>query len=626
MTTPAGPRPRDFAVARTTNDLDQVIDVETPEQVVFSYTIAGVGSRAAAAILDVLVLTITFLILAIVVNVAGGAFFSRRTSNVSGAWIVALIIIMWFVALWGYFVLFEALWDGQTPGKRHLGLRVVQDGGYAVTFAASAVRNLVRAIDMQPGLTYAVGMVSAMVSKSGKRLGDLMAGTIVVREAVTHVPVAAQGIVATGDPAAAPVATLLTDEEYAVLERYVVRRQTLAPDRRAEFAQRLAERFRPRAPGIDGNDPAFVVQLFERERSARSRGVAAHAATGAGRAHHAIVAEGAARWSDFAKRLERARAMGLRHMPEDEVSEFVGRYRELATDLARLQTAAGGRDLDTVFYLSRLVAGGHNLLYRGTPVGWAAVWRYLGVTVPRELRRSWRPIALSAFLIFAPAAAAWIAVVRHPEMVGALVPPSMIDRAEQGVNWAKNEQGYIRDDPDAHPVMAGAIMTNNIQVAIMAFASGVTFGAGTVYVLVYNGISLGAVMGLYQSKGILSLIVRFVAPHGVLEMTAIAIAGGAGLLLAAALLLPGARTRREAFVLNGRRAVRLVAGAAFLLVIAGSLEGFVSPIPWWPLWWKLGVSAVTAVFLAGYLGLGRGEPDAPAETYAYSDARALISR
>ena len=98
------------------------------------------------------------------------------------------MIIMQFVVLWGYYLLFEGLSDGQTPGKRMLRLRAVRDGGYSVGFPASAVRNLLRIIDLQPVFTYLVGITSVAVSKSGQRLGDLVAGTIVVREALVPQP------------------------------------------------------------------------------------------------------------------------------------------------------------------------------------------------------------------------------------------------------------------------------------------------------------------------------------------------------------------------------------------------------------------------------------------------------
>jgi uncharacterized membrane protein SpoIIM required for sporulation len=258
-----------------------------------------------------------------------------------------------------------------------------------------------------------------------------------------------------------------------------------------------------------------------------------------------------------------------------------------------------------VFYLSRLMAGAHNLLYRGRSLTFKDVWRTFAVDAPREVRRSLGPIALAAVLMFGPAIIAYTAVVRDPAVARVFIPAGMLDRAEDGVRRAKTGRGYISDPELFRPVMATSIIANNVQVTFAAFAMGIAFGIGTVIVLVTNGVSLGGVFGLYASKGIASLLVKFVAPHGVLELSAICIAGGAGFLLAAALLVPGNRPRGEALRENGRRAIRLVAASTVLLLIAGTLEGFVSPIETWPLAWKLAVSAATAVFLAVYLSGGR---------------------
>jgi uncharacterized RDD family membrane protein YckC len=151
--------------------LEQQVDVETPEQVVISYTIAGVGSRSAAALLDYALCVLLILVLVV-------AGINLASIKGTGAWAIALLMLVGFVVFWGYYVLFEGLWDGQTPGKRQLGLRVVRDGGYSVTFGASAVRNLLRIVDGQPGLSYGVGLLSVVLSRSGKRLGDYAAGTI----------------------------------------------------------------------------------------------------------------------------------------------------------------------------------------------------------------------------------------------------------------------------------------------------------------------------------------------------------------------------------------------------------------------------------------------------------------
>jgi uncharacterized membrane protein SpoIIM required for sporulation len=133
----------------------------------------------------------------------------------------------------------------------------------------------------------------------------------------------------------------------------------------------------------------------------------------------------------------------------------------------------------------------------------------------------------------------------------------------------------------------------------------VTGGLLSALLLVANGISFGSVVGLYASRGIGRLLLAFVAPHGVLELFAICVAGGAGFLLAAALLMPGARTRRRALVENARRAVRLVAASTLLLLAAGAIEGMISPIEWWPLEGKLAVSGTTLVLLIVYLRGGR---------------------
>jgi uncharacterized membrane protein SpoIIM required for sporulation len=228
------------------------------------------------------------------------------------------------------------------------------------------------------------------------------------------------------------------------------------------------------------------------------------------------------------------------------------------------------------------------------------------ITVPREIRRSIRPIALAGILLFGPAIIAYGAVVLHPAVAAELVPAGMLDRAEQGVQWAKHGEGYVDIPEDVRPVAASQIMSNNVWVSTLTFAGGMLLGLGTIAALVFNGIELGAIMGLYQTKGILSLIVAFIAPHGVLELSAITLAGAAGLLLASALVLPGALTRREALIVRGRRAIHLIAATVLLLVVAGTLEGLVSPIPWWTLEQKLTVSVLTGVLLLLYVNMDRG--------------------
>ena len=615
--------------------LVQTVDIETPELVTFSYTIAGVGSRVAAALIDYLLCLVLFIALLITLAFVGANRLVSFGGTSSEAWALAIVVLGQFFILWGYYVLWEGLADGQTPGKRYMRLRVVSDGGYSVSFAGSAIRNLVRILDMQPLFTYGVGIGSIVLTKQGKRLGDLAAGTLVVREQVVRESGIGnrESVERRGTTTAQPVAAAvrharLNDDEYAVLERFIERRESLDPARRAVLATRLVERFSSALsghPAVAGGPGDQLFELYTDERQARASGAVVGRETGAARERHAIVASGTPRWSSFAKQLDRAQRSGLKSLGEDGVRDFVAEYRDLAADLARLQTAARGREREEVFYLSRLMAGAHNLLYRGRSLTFKDVWRTFAVDAPREVCRSLGPIALAAGLLFGPAAIAYTAVVRDPGVARVFIPTAMLDRAEDGVRRAKTGRGYISDPELFRPVMATSIIANNVQVTFAAFAMGIAFGIGTVIVLVTNGVSLGGVFGLYASKGIASLLVKFVAPHGVLELSAICIAGGAGFLLAAGLLVPGSRPRSEALRENARRAIRLVAASTVLLLIAGTLEGFVSPIETWPLAWKLAVSASTAVFLVIYLSGGRARVrhTQPAESSEPSDLLAL---
>ncbi|MDB4913000.1 MAG: protein of unknown function transrane [Gemmatimonadetes bacterium] len=587
----------------TARPFEQTVDVETPELVVLTYSLAGVGARVLAGLTDLAICAGILVLLAIVVMLvtSGGVALSF---DGSASWGMAVLVLAQFTIFWGYYVLFEGLMDGQTPGKRLHRLRVVREGGYSVTFGVSAARNLVRMLDMQPGFLYLVGLGSLLFTKRGRRLGDLVAGTIVVREEAR--PVAAAARQRKDDAGtSAPLQTALTEDEYTLLARFVERWNALDPLRRAALTAQLVKRFATALP--DDGRPASqqLLELHDREHRARTRGVASRGDTGAGRERQALILAGTSRWNAFATTLAAAQKNGLKSLGENGVRDFVAEYRQLSSDLARLRTASAGRQLDEMFFLGRLVAGAHNLLYRERGLGFHGALRFLFTDVPREVRGSAAPIALAALLLFGPAVVAGIAVARTPGLAERMLPQGMLQRAEDGVRRAKSGEGYIDDPQLLRPVMASTIVTNNVQVTFAVFAGGITAGVLSVLMLVLNGVSIGSVMGLYASKGIARLLIAFVAPHGVLELFAICVAGGGGFLLAGGLLLPGSRTRGRALVENARRAVRLIAASTFLLIIAGTLEGFLSPIEWWPFEGKLAVSGVTLVFLVFYLRGGR---------------------
>jgi len=599
------------------------VEVETPELVVVSYDLAGVGSRMNAAVIDLLVCAFFIFMVAVLAAMAiPQTVGDRLTADEIGGWAIAVLIMAQFAVLWGYYVLFEALADGRTIGKRIMRLRVVRDGGLSVTFGASAVRNLMRILDMQPGITYGVGIITMILNKQGKRLGDIAGGTLVVREELLPTIAAAEPAKAAAATAGAPVLALqaeLSEPEFMLLARFIERRGELDQARRAQFVAQLMPRFEPHLKRWAEQSPlAQLVRLHETEAAARRQGAAVRRDTGAARERHAIVAANAGRWALFAGRLATAQQGGLRSLGEQGVRDFVAEYRELTADLARLRTATKGSESRELFYLNRLVSGAHNLLYRRRAIHPREVIRYLFFTVPQEINRSSRVIVLAALLLFVPLGVTTIAVARDPESAVAFMPPAMLDRAEDGVRAARSGDGYVDVPSIYRPTMASGIIANNIQVAFLAFSTGITAGIMTCWVLVSNGLSIGAVLGLYISKGIGTLILAFMAPHGVLELTAICIAGAAGLLIGAAIFIPGDRPRKRAIIENAKRSITLVAGATFLLVFAGLIEGFISPIPWWPFELKLSVSAVTALLLYLYLRQG-GVRSLPAPSVPGSD-------
>jgi uncharacterized RDD family membrane protein YckC len=226
--------------------MDRYVSVRTPESIAFSYELAGLGSRFLAVTVDMLIQSV--ILIAIfwgITLVASHAPPHIRTSRDYGApesVAIAFIVALVFIVYFGYFIAFETLWNGQTPGKKLLGIRVVRDGGFPIDFAASAIRNLIRVGEVALG-AYALSAVASIMSSENKRLGDLAAGTIVVRDARTATLAA---IRAASAQTPTVRSALITAEEHALIDRFVARRNTLAPDARRRIAMDLAKRVRSR--------------------------------------------------------------------------------------------------------------------------------------------------------------------------------------------------------------------------------------------------------------------------------------------------------------------------------------------------------------------------------------------
>ena len=229
---------------------EDILIIETPERVPLHFALASIGNRFLACAIDHALQALTIILMAIAFTVI--ANYSSLGDQLSNApkWVKAVLILIVFLIISGYFAFFEWIWNGQTPGKRWLKLRVIREDGRPVTFWEAAVRNLLRTVDMMPAPFYSIGLISVFVSLSDQRIGDMVAGTVVVREREAEAPAFTQVFASpVSDPALRRsfkpvdfVAELnaLTESEIEVVETFLRRRWDLVDMARQWMAWRVA--------------------------------------------------------------------------------------------------------------------------------------------------------------------------------------------------------------------------------------------------------------------------------------------------------------------------------------------------------------------------------------------------
>ena len=304
--------------------------------------------------------------------------------------------------------------------------------------------------------------------------------------------------------------------------------------------------------------------------------------------------------------LERADASAL---PVRALHELAKLLRSASADLIRARTERVQASVED--YLNDLVARGYVAVHGRDQLDRGRVRVLFGRTFPRTFRAERHAIALSAGLLLAGALVGAAFVAHDPASLGALLP-EMHQAYTPEERVAHDEQ----DGPagsDQAVAFSGWLFTHNIEVSFAVFALGLTFGVGTAALLVFNGVPLGALAMQYHLAGKAIFFWAWILPHGIPELTSIAIAGGAGLLLARGLLLPGPRRRRDALRAEARQSATLVVGLIPILVLAGVIEGTVSQVhaPVLPYAAKLAFAALIGCAVYGYLLLaGRQEPGA----------------
>jgi len=257
----------------------------------------------------------------------------------------------------------------------------------------------------------------------------------------------------------------------------------------------------------------------------------------------------------------------------DPAPDFPELYRQVCHHLALARHRRYGADLE--LRLNRLVLRGHQQLYRSRSGDLAAALRFATSGFPRLVRSEAKLVLLSLLLFAVPLIAMLLAVPWRPELALTVLPSATVE--EMGQQYAPNGSLEAGRPVDSDLLMFGFYIYNNVGIAFRTFAGGILGGLGSIFFLVYNGLAIGAVAGHIDFMGYQGNFYPFAIGHGAFELTAIVLAGAAGLRLGLALLAPGRLSRGQALVAAGRRSTGMVYGVAGMLTIAAFLEAFWSP-------------------------------------------------
>lgn len=328
-----------------------------------------------------------------------------------------------------------------------------------------------------------------------------------------------------------------------------------------------------------------------------------------------FIADHGERWKELEELTSRARR-GARTMSGEDLFRLGELYLAATSDLAIARRDFPSDGVTT--YLNDLVARAHPIVYRQRSTSLRRIGRFIRYGFPAAYRDAGRYTML-AFSVFAMSAVvSGLLVLLDPSLADTFLPGQA-----QGLRAVMAQHHlWMQDNTRNHPVAADMIMLNNIQVAILAFALGLLFGVPTLLVMMENGINLGVVAAMVHQFGLSEELWSFIVPHGVIELSVIFMAGGAGMMIGDSILRPGPLRRRDALVRATRHAAHILVGGACLLVIAGTIEGFFSPSDA-PDWTKYLVGATSGILLYTYLL--RSRPTVRRTQYTFDDVLAPVT-
>lgn len=559
--------------------LDTVIEVEAPEHVLFEHQVAGPGTRLQAWLVDAALMAVVLFAAASTANLVFGTFGAEGASQ-------GTLMLAWFAVDWGWFTLTEGLLAGQSPGKRFLGVRVVCEDGRPIGWREAILRNLLRPADSLP-FGYVVGALVMGLDPRSRRIGDRLAGTVVVVAAQVRAPTYEDSAPPTELERVGLPRHLHADPALTVaLAAWSAARERLGATWADAVAARVAPAFRARWR-LPAATPARTLELL----------------LWVARQDEADAEQGLARrsepWGRFTTLLEDVERRGR------DVGRIAAGYRDLCADLGRARNA--GVRPTTIEWLHGICARAHDQIYGGgravTRLGVDDVARLLLVELPAQVRALSPWMLASALFFVGPALLGFVLANVDPGFAAAVLPAAQ----RQAMEAAYADE--IARTGDENAMMAGFYVMNNVGIALRSIAAGIFLGVGTAWVLLSNGLILGTVAGHLTSMGLGPNLLRFTAGHSAWELTALVIAGGGGLRLGGSLVLRDGLTLSASLRRAGPAVARVAACAALMLGIAAAIEGFWSgnTLPDW-LRAAFALAQVTMVtaWLSGRLGSAGG--------------------